>query len=242
MLKEVICLICCRGGSKGIKNKNIKIFNKKPLLSWTLEAAIKSKVFNRIILSTDSKKIATVGKRFNIEIPGLRPKQLSLSSSNQFDTHKYIFDKLNINDSNSIVCVLNNNPFINKNYIIKSFKIFQKNKFKNLVTDCIKVNGDYVFLKQCKKKFNKIHYIFKKKFLKLKLNRQELKSYYVNIFNIRWGLVEYLRDYNSYKYQLIKGNNGNVELNKIHNFDIDDDQDWFIAETIFKKVCEKKLF
>ena len=157
MLKEVICLICCRGGSKGIKNKNIKIFNKKPLLSWTLEAAIKSKVFNRIILSTDSKKIATVGKRFNIEIPGLRPKQLSLSSSNQFDTHKYIFDKLNINDSNSIVCVLNNNPFINKNYIIKSFKIFQKNKFKNLVTDCIKVNGDYVFLKQCKKKCNKIY-------------------------------------------------------------------------------------
>ena len=64
----------------------------------------------------------------------------------------------------------------------------------------------------------------------------------MNIFNIRWGLVEYLRDYNSYKYQLIKGNNGNVELNKIHNFDIDDDQDWFIAETIFKKVCEKKLF
>ena len=52
--KEIICLICCRGGSKTIKNKNIKLFNKKPLLYWSLKNLIKSKVFTKIVLSTDS--------------------------------------------------------------------------------------------------------------------------------------------------------------------------------------------
>ena len=64
-----ICLICCRGGSKSIKNKNIKNFNGKPLLYWTLEEAIKSKIFNKIILSTDSVKIKNKAKKYNILIP-----------------------------------------------------------------------------------------------------------------------------------------------------------------------------
>ena len=95
--KEIICLICCRGGSRTIKNKNIKLFNKKPLLYWSLRNITKSKVFTKIILSTDSKKIANFARNFkNIEIPGLRPKNLAKSNSNQFETHRYIFKKLKI--------------------------------------------------------------------------------------------------------------------------------------------------
>ena len=62
ILKNKICLICCRGGSRTIKDKNIKKFAGKPLLSWTLEAALKSKVFDKIILSTDSKKFLILEK------------------------------------------------------------------------------------------------------------------------------------------------------------------------------------
>ena len=76
-MKNKICLICCRGGSKTIKNKNIKNFAGKPLLSWILEEALKSKVFDKIILSTDSKKIQKIGKKYDILIPGLRPKKIS---------------------------------------------------------------------------------------------------------------------------------------------------------------------
>ena len=81
-MKNKICLICCRGGSQNIKNKNIKIFAGKPLLAWILEEAIKSEVFDKIILSADSKKIAKVIANYNILIPGLRPKKLALSTSN----------------------------------------------------------------------------------------------------------------------------------------------------------------
>ena len=58
---EVIALICCRGGSKSIPEKNIKEFCGKPLLGWALDHAVQSGVFDQIILSTDSQKIATVG-------------------------------------------------------------------------------------------------------------------------------------------------------------------------------------
>ena len=123
---EKICLICCRGGSKTIKNKNIKKFLGKPLLHWSLENILKSKIFDRVILSTDSKKIANCAKKFNVEIPGLRPKNLSTSTSHQFDTHKYIFKKLNIDDNNSIVCVYNNNPFLKPNLIKKALIYLKK--------------------------------------------------------------------------------------------------------------------
>ena len=61
--KEIIALICCRGGSKGIPNKNIKSFCGKPLLSWTIENAKRANVFDKIILSTDSKDIAEIGEK-----------------------------------------------------------------------------------------------------------------------------------------------------------------------------------
>jgi len=60
--KKIIALICCRGESKGIPNKNIKNFSGKPLLAWIIEEAKKTNIFDKIILSTDSKNIAKVYK------------------------------------------------------------------------------------------------------------------------------------------------------------------------------------
>ena len=231
---EKICLICCRGGSKTIKNKNIKKFLGKPLLHWSLDNILKSKIFDRVILSTDSIKIANNAKKFNIEIPGLRPKNLSTSTSHQFDTHKYIFKKLNINDKNSIVCVYNNNPFIKSNLIKKSYRLFKKNKFKGLVVDASKVDGDYIALKQYKLE-KKIFYPNKNKFLKLNLNRQTLDNFFVNIYNLRWGKPSFLENFMKYKKQIVKNNNKYIILNKFENFDLDDIADWKIAEAVFAK-------
>ena len=234
-MKNKICLICCRGGSKTIKNKNIKKFAGKPLLAWILEEAIKSKIFNTIILSTDSKKISDIGKKYNILIPGLRPKKLAQGNSNQFDTHKYIFKKLDINDKNSVVCVLNNNPFIDSNLIKKSYKIFRKYNFKKIIADYTKVSGDYIAFKQFCISNKKIRFINKEKFFNLKLNRQDLKSFYTFIFNIRWGIPSDLVDYKFFKKKLSNSGYG-VEISKLENFDIDDMDDWKIAESIFKSL------
>ena len=238
-MKNKICLICCRGGSKTIKNKNIKNFVGKPLLSWTLEEAIKSEIFDKIILSTDSKKIQKIGKKYNILIPGLRPKKLAKSNSNQFDTHKYIFKKLNINDENSVVCVLNNNPFISYRLLKKSYQIFKKFKFKKIIADYTKVDGDYIASKQFLITKKNFRFINKKKFLDLKLNRQELKNFYTYIFNIRWGLPSDLISYKTFKKNL--SNNGyGVEISKLENFDIDDMNDWKIAVSVFKSLQNDK--
>lgn len=232
--QKKICLICCRGGSKNIKNKNLKLFYNKPLLYWSLKNILNSKVFDRIILSTDSKKIAKFAEKFKIEIPGLRPKKLATSKSNQFDTHKYIFKKLNISDENSIVCVYNNNPFIKARLIKKSYLLFKNNNFGGLVVDCCKVDGDYIATKQFQFQ-KKVHYKYKKDFLKLSLNRQTLKQFYVNIYNLRWGKPSLLEDFNKFKIQVVKNNNKYLLLKKSENFDLDDHEDWRIAEAFFEK-------
>ncbi len=234
-MKNKICLICCRGGSKTIKNKNIKKFAGKPLLSWILEEAIKSRIFNKIILSTDSKKISEIGKKYNLLVPGLRPKKLAKGNSNQFDTHKYIFKKLDINDKNSVVCVLNNNPFINSNLIKKSYKIFNKYNYKKIIADYTKVSGDYIAFKQFYISNKTVRFINKKKFFNLKLNRQDLKNFYTFIFNIRWGAPSDLVDYKVFKKKLSSNGYG-VEISKLENFDIDDMDDWKIAESIFRSL------
>ena len=65
------------------------------------------------------------------------------------------FDQLNINDKNSVICVLNNNPFIKSKLIKKSFKLFKKFKYKRIISDYAKVDGDYISPKQFFKKNQK---------------------------------------------------------------------------------------
>ena len=78
---KVVALICCRGGSKGIPGKNIKMFSGKPLLQWVIDSAKKSKVFDTIYLSTDCSDIAAVGTDAGAVVPELRPQHLATDSS-----------------------------------------------------------------------------------------------------------------------------------------------------------------
>jgi len=77
MKPKVLGIITARGGSKGIPGKNIKSLLGKPLISYTIEEAKKSGVFDRLILSTDSEEIAEVAKKYNCEVPFIRPVELA---------------------------------------------------------------------------------------------------------------------------------------------------------------------
>ena len=72
-----ICLIPARKGSKRIKNKNIKIFNGKPIIYYSIKAALNSRLFDKIIVSTDCNKIKKIAIKAGAEVPFLRPKILS---------------------------------------------------------------------------------------------------------------------------------------------------------------------
>lgn len=75
--ENILIVIAARGGSKGVKNKNIRNLGSKPLIAYTIQQAIKWGKAAEIVCSTDSEKIAKVAKRYNAEAPFIRPKSLA---------------------------------------------------------------------------------------------------------------------------------------------------------------------
>lgn len=72
-----IAIIPARGGSKRIPAKNIKLFNGKPIMAYSIEAAIKSGCFERVIVSTDSEEIAQIAREYGAEVPFMRPTDIA---------------------------------------------------------------------------------------------------------------------------------------------------------------------
>lgn len=83
--KKIIAIVPARQGSKGLAKKNIIDFLGKPLLVWSIEAALQSNYVDRIIVSTDSTEIAGVGEKFGADIPFIRPSYLSEDNSTSVD-------------------------------------------------------------------------------------------------------------------------------------------------------------
>jgi len=78
MLKlKYLALIPARGGSKGVKNKNIRVLDGKPLISYTINSAKKSECFEDVVVSTDSNEIANVARTYGATVPFIRPAELS---------------------------------------------------------------------------------------------------------------------------------------------------------------------
>ena len=82
--------ICCRGGSKGVPGKNIRMLGGKPLLVHTIDAAKKSHVLDALTISTDSQDIADIAIKNGIEVPSLRPAYLADDIANKWDVFKHI--------------------------------------------------------------------------------------------------------------------------------------------------------
>lgn len=83
--KRILAVIAARGGSKGLPGKNIKVLAGKPLIVWTIEKALESRYFDRIIVSTDDKAIARVAEDNGAEVPFLRPDELASDHANSVD-------------------------------------------------------------------------------------------------------------------------------------------------------------
>ena len=77
MQEKTIAIIPARGGSKRIPRKNIKLFFGKPMIAYSIEAAINAKLFDEIIVSTDDDEIADIAQKFGASVPFMRPKELS---------------------------------------------------------------------------------------------------------------------------------------------------------------------
>ena len=122
-----ICIIPARGGSKRIPRKNIKIFNGKPIIAYSIEAALSSGCFDKVIVSTDDNEIAQVVKEFGAEVPFIRPAEISndLASTNSVISHAINWMENQGNLINHVCCLYATAPFIEPNTISKAYKIFK---------------------------------------------------------------------------------------------------------------------
>lgn len=98
-LKEVLCVIQARGGSKGVPRKNIKPLCGKPLIYYTIQAAKKSKYITRTIVSTDDPEIAEISKAYGAEVPFLRPAEFATDKSKSIELFVHLMDWLKTNEN-----------------------------------------------------------------------------------------------------------------------------------------------
>ena len=123
-----IAIIPARSGSKGLPNKNILNLCGKPLIAWTIEAAIKSNQFERIILSTDSQQYGQIGKEYGAEVV-YRDENISNDKASTYDVIKDLFNKINIADINYFVLLQPTSPLRNENHIKEAINIFENNYY-----------------------------------------------------------------------------------------------------------------
>lgn len=98
---KVLCTICARGDSKGVPNKNTRELLGKPLIAYTIEQALNSKLIDRVIVSTDSNDIATIARQYGAEVPFLRPSALASDNAAKLPVIKhavrYLVKEMNYN-------------------------------------------------------------------------------------------------------------------------------------------------
>ncbi len=123
-----VAIIPARIGSKRIPKKNIKIFHGKPMIAYSIQAALKTKLFSSIIVSTDSMELANIAITYGAEVPFIRPAELSDDFTG---TDAVILHALNYlidhgADIQYVCCIYATAPFISASYIKKGFDLLKK--------------------------------------------------------------------------------------------------------------------
>ena len=91
MVNNSIAIIPARGGSKRLPRKNILDFYGKPLIAWSIIQALQVPEIEKVVVSTDSDKIASVAHEYGAETPFVRPKELAADNSGKFEVFKHAY-------------------------------------------------------------------------------------------------------------------------------------------------------
>lgn len=223
-MKKNICIIPARSRSKRIKNKNIINFFGKPVIYYPIKEAMKSKLFDKIIVSTDSKKISKLSKKYGAQVPSLRPKSLSSSISTINEVIKFCVKKYALKKYEFLFCIFPFSPLLTALDLIKAKKMIKKNKAPHLIS--VKRQNP---LKQ--KIFIKKNKVIKQSNLKIKKIYKTNNIFVDNgnffILNIREYIKAYKPDYsNTIGFEMI--NKDALDVNNL--LDLDN------AKKLFKKL------
>lgn len=227
-----ICVIPARGGSKRIPRKNIKKFAGKPIIEWSISAAVKSKCFDRIIVSTDDKEIANFSKSLGAEVPFYRPHDLSEDFTPTADVVKHAIEFFQFPDISqvNVCCLYATAPFITPTDIRESLLILNSS-----VCDFVLAVTSYAFPVQRALAINKINGSLKMiEPSKFSTRSQDLDESCHDAGQFCWGTAEaWILTDDPFKNITLPFN-----LPRFRVQDIDTAEDWHRAELIHKALYE----
>ncbi len=224
-MKKINCaIILARSNSKRIKKKNIKIIHGKPIIYWTIKNILKSKKFNKVIVSTDDLKIARLSNKFGASVPFLRPKKLSKDGVGTKEVMKHAIDYLEktYNNLGKIACFYATSIFSKPDLIKKSFH-FLDNKTKYIF--CAKRTNSQSFRSLILNKKNKVISYNNK----INKRTQDFRNCFQDLGQF------YLANYNTWKKkgEILTPNSKAIILKKWQATDIDEPEDLEFAKRLF---------
>lgn len=125
-----ICFIAARGGSKGVPRKNIRMFGNKPLIAYTIEKSIKSKIFSHVVVSTEDNEIARIARQYGAEVPFMRPKKIAADTTGMAEVMLHGITEL-YSLGYEFEIFINRDctvPFIRDSDIVSSIKLLKQKK------------------------------------------------------------------------------------------------------------------
>lgn len=226
-----LLIIPARSGSKRVKDKNIKIFNGKPIIEYSIKNALSSKLFDKIHVSTESKRVANIVRKSGINFDFMRPKELADDKTGIFKVIKFVageYLKQGIRFENIWIlsaCA----PLINHKILIQAYKLYLSNMRKKAL---LAVN-EYSAPIEWANKINKKNILVPLSRELSYKNSQNLSPKYHDsgAFSIFPAKQIYESKHNNYKKTFI-----GFKLTKFQGVDIDDLEDWVIAEAIHKNL------
>lgn len=226
--KKMLAIIPARSGSKGLKDKNIKQLNGKPMIAYTIEAAIKSGIFDDVIVSTDSQVYADIATRFGATVPFIRPDYLSNDTATSIDMIIHTIEELSKvgKEYDYFMLLQPTSPLRTKEDIINSTELLFAKDANSVISIC-EAEHSPLYMNTLDETLDMDGFLPKG----IKTRRQELDKYYRINGAIYLAKVDYFIKYNDF----YKEKSYAYIMDKRTSIDIDDEVDFIIAESLMKQ-------
>lgn len=224
-----IAIITARSGSKGLRDKNIKLLHGKPLMAYTIEAALQTGLFECVHVSTDSGNYAELAKKYGADVPFLRDAELATDSAGTWDTVRAAVRKYQERgrEFDSVTLLQPTSPLRDSEDIKKAFQVFREKEADSVISVCETDHSPQICntLNETQSMQGFIN-------MSAVNRRQDLEIYYrLNgaIYIQKTELLMTGRDlYGPASYAYV--------MSKLHSVDIDDAFDFMIAEAAFQYI------
>lgn len=228
--KTFLAIIPARGGSKGLPGKNIKELCGKPLIAWSIEAGLKSKYVDEIVVSTDSAKIAEISKQYGANVPFLRPIELASDTATTFDAigHTIDYYKHTLHREYDYIVLLEpTSPLREVDDIDKSIEKLLASDMDSIVGICRTEDQNPAFLVLKNEQDSIVGY--ENKDMKV-LRRQDIRDVYFFEGTIYISKTDVLLDKKTFYHESSLG----YVVPKYKSLEIDDMDDFIMVEALMK--------